>query len=145
MPKWLKVVLIIMGAGVLLVGTCAGAAAWWFNANKDRLAAVGQKAKTDGEVFGKGTNGAGCLTESLRRLDASKELMQRVELKMFLGACLKAAAPDPSVCEGAPPRGEIMKSVEWVQGRCTELGVSPNNLQACGGLMQAVQEHCATH
>lgn len=54
MPKWLKIVVAMIGGLVLLCLVAGGGVAWWFNANKDRLRADGQRVMAEAKAFGQG-------------------------------------------------------------------------------------------
>ena len=140
MPKWLKVVLIVLGVMILLCGL-SGLGAWfWYGANKDRLKGVSERAKKEGAAFAFNNNDEGCLDEALRRLSSRSSIIDQAEHKLFLKACLEKAARSPDFCTGVPPRSELMAFAQWAVERCAAKG-KPGD-QDCSRLMQSVQEAC---
>jgi hypothetical protein len=96
---------------------------------------------TEGEQFGKGKDGEACISESLRRLDAAKGIMQQAKQKIFLQSCLETATVAPEMCRGIPGPTEFMKTAQWQLDECARRG-RPNN-QGCAQLIGAVQMYCA--
>lgn len=140
MPKWLKVVLIVLGVLVLLCGL-SGLGAWsWYGANKDKLKGVSERAKKEGAAFAFNRTDDACLDEALRRLSSRSGIIDQAEHKLFLKACLEKAARSPDFCTGVPPRSELMAFAHWAVERCAAKG-KPGD-QDCSRLMQSVQEAC---
>ena len=140
MPTWLKVVLVIAAIGVLGLVAIGFGGYWWLKSNKDRFVEIGKRAKADGAQFAATHDGAGCLREALRRLDRADGIMAQAEVKVFLSSCLDEARESPGLCDGVPPKGEIMRTAGWSVGKCTQLGRSGD--QPCNQLITAMQEHC---
>ncbi len=131
---------IAAGALGVLLATCGGAAAWLY-ANSDRLAEQGKATMREGAHFGGGKDAPACVDEALRRLYASDlGIIGEATNKVFLEACLDVAKRPPGFCDGAPPRGEILKSADWLLERCQAAG-HPND-QPCTRLLGAIQERC---
>lgn len=140
MPKWLKIVLVLMGGVALLCGASSAAGYWWFNENKDKLKGVGERAKAEGAAFAYEHDSEECVDEGLRRLAEHSGIVDQAGHKLFLKACLEKAQRSPGFCAGVPPRSEIMASASWSVERCVAKG-KPED-QSCARLMQAVQESC---
>jgi hypothetical protein len=140
MPKWLKIVLILLGVVVLLCGLSSAGAYWWLNANKDRLKGVGERAKKEGNAFAYEHDAEECVDEGLRRLKERSSIVDQAEHKLFLKACLEKASRPAGFCTGAPPHGEIFQAANWAVERCVAKG-RPQD-QDCGRLMQAALESC---
>lgn len=140
MPKWLKVVLLVVGVLAVL---CVGSGlvfAGWLNANKDELKADGDKAKTDGDTFGRASDAAGCLTEGLRRLDQDQGIVKQALNHIFVEHCLLAAKRPDDFCKDVPLRGELTATATWAVEQCTARNRSGN--QDCARMMQVVQKVC---
>lgn len=140
MPKWLKVVLVIVAVLVLLCGVSSAGVFWWFNANKDKLKGVSERAKAAGSAFAYEHDAEECVDEGLRRLAERSGIVDQAEHKIFLKACLQKAARPTDFCTGVPPHGEIMKFAAWAIERCAAKG-KPQD-QDCSRLMQGIQEAC---
>lgn len=140
MPKWLKIVLVLLGVVVLLCGLSSLGAYWWFDTNKDKLKGVGERAKKEGAAFAYQRDAEACVDEALRRLAERSGIVDQAEHKLFLKACLEKADRPAAFCDGVPPRTEIMLSATWAIDRCAQKGRTEN--QDCSRLMQAVQEAC---
>ena len=140
MPNWLKVILILLGIVVLLCGVTSAGAYWWINDNKDRLKGVGERAKKEGTAFAYEHGAEECVDEGLRRLKERNGIVDQVEHKLFLRACLDKAARPATFCADAPPPGEILRAATWGVERCIQKGRAQD--QDCGRLMQAVLEAC---
>lgn len=141
MPKWLKVVLGILAVLVLTCGLFVAGGMYWFNSNKDKLKDLGDRAMNEGKAFGRTSDADGCVEEALKRLDAKSGLMDQVEHKVFLKACLGEAPPSAGLCDGVPRKGEIMKSATWALDECTRRKHAGN--QDCGRVLQELQDACA--
>ena len=142
MSKTTKVVLGIL-AGLLLVSvlSCVGLR-MWFDANRDDLANMGQEAEAAGIEHGLTTDQVGCVDEALaQQADCGGfDPMCEAQNGIFLKACLSAAQANARFCDDVPQRSDIMDSAVWAVGTCANLG-RPDD-QACGRLMQNVQDHC---
>jgi hypothetical protein len=141
MSKALKWTLLILGVLVLLCLAGVGGFAWWLNANKETLKADGDKAKQEGEAFGRATDANGCVTEGLRRLSARSGIMAKALNNLFLEHCLDVAERPSQFCDGVPPNGQIIQSAAWAVQACQERGQGGN--QDCGNMMQVVQKACS--
>lgn len=143
MPKWLKIVLLVGLALVLLCGVGVGGVAWWFNANKAQLRASGERIMAEAKSFGQSSDADGCVTEALRRLDAADGFVAQAEQKVFLRACLENTLSRPDFCEGVPKMSEFMTAATWSVANCNDR--QAKDPQACGRLLQAVMEYCERH
>lgn len=140
MPKWLKVVLGILGVAMLLCVLSGAGAYYWFNENKEKLKGVGDRAKAEGSAFAYEHDANECVDEGLRRLSVRSGIVDQAEHKLFLKACLEKAKRPATFCAGVPARGELVQSATWAVERCVAKGRSGD--QDCGRLMQAVAEAC---
>ncbi|MBL8923911.1 MAG: hypothetical protein JNJ54_33960 [Myxococcaceae bacterium] len=140
MPKWLKVVLVVLLALAGLCGLGVGGIAWWFGANKDQLRADGQRIMAEAKAFGATTDADGCVTKSLERLEAADGFIAQAEQKVFLRTCLENTLARPDFCEHVPAMSELMAAATWSVANCNERHA--RDPQACGRLLQAVMEFC---
>lgn len=140
MPLWLKVVLVIVAIGTFVLMAIGVVGYWWMKSNRDRFLEIGQRAKADAARFAATHDGAQCLQEALRRLDRANGIMAQAEVKVFLSFCLDEARESPGMCDGVPPSGEIMRTVGWAVGKCTQLGRSGD--RPCNQLVTGIQKHC---
>jgi hypothetical protein len=137
--KAAKVVLIV-AALLLLALVGAGALGWfWLQNNSARLREEGKAAMQDGAHFGSGKSTRECVDEALRRLTPELGIIDEAKNKTFLTACLKVADLDRSLCNGVPPRKEIIETANWAVSFCNSHG-RPD--QACTRLVGALQERC---
>ncbi len=139
LAKGLKIFMMVAGAIVLLVAILIGGFAWWLSSNRDDLKAQGDQIKAEATAFGQGRNGEACLAEGLRQLVACDGLMCKVKTVVFLTACLEAAEPSPSLCEGAPPSDSILDSVKWLRQRFAEVHLDSDD---CQNLFGEIQDFC---
>lgn len=137
-----KVVLGILG-GLLLLSllSCLGLKLW-IDANKDELMNMGVEAEAEGVDYGVGSDQSGCVGEGLSRLELCGEFdpMCEAENGIFLKSCLSAASPSEGFCDGVPAKNDILESATWAVGTCVNLGRAQD--QACGRMLQSVQDHC---
>jgi hypothetical protein len=140
MKTVLKILLILFGVGVVLVGAISIGAYVWFQKNKDGLKDMGEKTLAEGKAFGAGKASNACTDEAIRRLGAVDGMMQEVSNKLFLTACLGAANEPPGFCEAVPVKGEIMRTVAWAIEQCNFYQLPSD--QRCSRLVQAIQDHC---
>ncbi|MBE2248718.1 MAG: hypothetical protein IAE78_04145 [Myxococcus sp.] len=140
MPKWLKIVALVMLGLVLLCGLGVGGVAFWFNTNKDRLRESGKRIMAEAKAFGSGADADACVNESMRRLDAADGFVAQAEQKVFLRTCLENTLARPDFCVGVPKMTDFVAAASWSVANCNQRGAK--DAQACGRLMQAVMEHC---
>lgn len=140
MSKGLKVALILLAGSILLCGVIGGGVVLWFNANKETLKADGDKAKREGEEYGRANGAEACVTEALRRLDGDRGIVAQALNNIFLQHCLEVAERPAGFCEGVPAKGNIIDSATWAVSECDERGHSGD--QDCGRMMQVLQKVC---
>lgn len=141
MPKWAKI-LIALGCGSGLVIIAIGVGGYiYINNHKDAWIAEGRKTNEEGRTFAAGKSGNDCVDETLSRLKNCSGIPCEIRVRIFLDGCLEAAAESPQLCEGVPPKSEIIRTVQWTLDQCARHGM-PNS-QPCSRVMQEVQKHCA--
>jgi len=140
MPAWAKVLLAI-GCGAVLLLVVIGVAGYFFiNSHKDQWIADARKANDEGSAFGQGKSSNDCIDESLARLRASKGILGEARIRVFLKGCLDVAPPSPQMCEGVPPRSEIIRSATWSLHECAQRGMAGS--QPCTRVIAELQERC---
>ncbi len=136
-----KVVLGIL-AGLLVLCLGSGAAGYfWFNSNKDRLRAEGDRARDEGRAAGQGRTPEECVELGFARFDASPGLVGEATARLYLSSCLRAAGADAAFCAGVPKRDELVKTAAWAVTVCAERG-RPDD-QPCTRFVQGLQEACS--
>jgi hypothetical protein len=140
MPKWLKIVLLVLGALVLMCGIGVTGVSYWFNKHKDELKLEGEAVMNDARAFAKNSDQAGCLTETLARLKKHSGFMEEVQHRIFLAECLRDASETKGFCDDVPGRGEIMQTALWANGKC---GDYDGPKEACGRMMQELVQFCS--
>lgn len=145
LPRWLKVVLGLFAALLLLCLAGAGGAWWWLDANQGRLKEVGDRAVLEGQAFADGRDAEACLDEALTRLRAENGIVEQATHRVFLKECLARASRPPGFCDGVPAKGELsaqslLTYAEWAAGRCAAKRRTQD--QDCSRLMQVVQDAC---
>jgi hypothetical protein len=142
MPKWLKILLILAGLGILALALLIGGIALWVNANKDDLVKQGRVAKEEGQAFGSTHSKAECVNEGLRRLDecGAMGIMCEAQNNLRLTSCMRVASEDRS-CSGVPSKSDILKLALWSNQECANRGRQGS--QPCGRFMQALSDACA--
>ncbi|MGV3621254.1 MAG: hypothetical protein ACO1OB_10575 [Archangium sp.] len=140
MPKWLKIVLALLVFFVLLCGGLSAVGFYWFDANKERLKGVGDRAHAEAAEYAMTHNANDCVTAALGRLTQRNSIVDEAEHKIFLKACIEKAEKPAGFCTGVPVRSEIFASAEWAVEKCKTLGYAGS--QPCGRLVQAIQEAC---
>ena len=123
MPKWAKVLLIVVGVGVLLVGIAGYIGAKALQGGIDHMVKVAEDAKVDGEVFGMTATQEECLEETANRSDCDRMQVICIHAaSRFMWACLESATHDPSFCEGVPPSSMGQGIMNWVEKKCEQYG-----------------------
>jgi len=138
--KALKVILIIGVCIVLLVVAGGGAGIYWWKRHGPELMNAGNKAMDEGQQFGRQTDNEGCITETVARAKREQGFGAAIGHNLFLRACLDASRPSPNFCAGVPGRTEFMKSAEWQQQKCKDVGMAADTY--CSQLFTQAQQFC---
>ena len=134
MPTWAKILLTIVAIGIALLIGAGFIGYHWMMKNKDRLVAV----RKEGIAFGNGKDYAQCVDAALARLNGG--LTGTIDARLFIEGCLTTATKSPTLCAGAPPKDEIMRSATWAVEQCRQRGRVGE--QGCTQVFQAVAEAC---
>lgn len=140
MPTWLRVLLALFLAAMVLLAGGAFLAYRWFHAHRAEIVESGTAVRREAVAFGRGRDSRQCVDESVRRLNASRGFTGEVKTRLFLGGCLSVAAEPPGFCESVPRQSEIVASAEWTINECRNLDAA--DISRCSRLMQEVLRHC---
>ncbi|HYH06334.1 MAG TPA: hypothetical protein VEK11_04655 [Thermoanaerobaculia bacterium] len=141
MPKWAKVLLVVMACGFFLVVGVVLVAVRWVKSNAGEWREQGKAVQAEAVAFGQGKDANACVDEAFARLDRCESLMCEAQSKLFLSSCLRTASKPPDFCQGVPKRDEILAGAKWTIAECARRGFSDN--QRCHRVISAIQEVCA--
>ena len=136
MPGWLKVILIVVGAFVLIIFVIGFVAYRSLQARAPELKAAVEKAQRDGAAFGAGKQPADCIDEALRRPDRTFTGMIRT--RMFSEACFKASTQPPGYCDQVP--SGIIDTAKWANAECARRKLAGD--EACVQVYTAAGQYC---
>jgi len=143
MPGWLKILLIIAIAVVLLIGAAVGTGVIWWMKNKDALMARAKEVVAEGKEFGSNKDNQACVDEAIARYKREPGFGSTLSNSIFMRSCLDASRPTPGFCDSVPQRGEFMKTAEWQLEQCRKADLSRDSY--CRQLFQPVQQFCETN
>ncbi|MGH9769910.1 MAG: hypothetical protein ACREAB_21000, partial [Blastocatellia bacterium] len=127
--------------GLFLLGIIVvGGLVYWVSQNKDKWIQSAEQLGKEAKEFGAKTDNEGCLNEALARHKRDKSITGRISTQIFLSVCLQQSEPSPGFCDGVPPKGEMMKSINWTLKKCADAELQ--NDQDCRTMFSAVQEYC---
>jgi hypothetical protein len=137
MPNWLRILLALFAAG-LLVLVLAGVLAYrWMKKNGPQVAEKAKVASAEGRKFGEGKTAPECVEEGLRHAKEAKGFMEGINTQLFSSSCLTAATTPEGFCE--VPEG-LMDRARWSAEQCTKRGMPGN--QGCIAVFNSVMAHC---
>ena len=135
MPSWLKILLIVLGVIVVVIGGLSlGIYVWWQNQGAALMSSIGE-----GTTFGRNKDRTACVDEAVVRIKKEGGFTGAVKIQLFLGECLKAARPVPGFCDDVPAQGEILKTVTWIQELSRKYALSGTYET---GLLSEIQKIC---
>ena len=140
MPTWLKILLAIALAIVLLVVGAVAAGVYWWSRNKDALMARAKEVVAEGKDFGGHSNNQGCVDESISRYKKEPGLSTAISTSIFMRTCLDTSEPTPGFCDDVPKETEFIKSGQWRVEQCRSYGLGGDSY--CPNLFQPVQQFC---
>jgi hypothetical protein len=132
---WLKWTIIGCGGLLLLVVIAVMVAGLWWKQNSGSIMAGMEAVADSGRAYAANVDQAACVAEGRQRAAESGGLRRAVANRLFVSACLEAAAPSPGLCDAVPPAGRIMDSGRWQRQEC-------GDDQGCIVALQALQEFC---
>lgn len=142
MPKWVKVVLVVVLVGFVALVAGVIIAAQWVRNKGARMQEQGKVLVSEAQEFGRGKEAGGCVTESLRRLGTCPGFICETKVKVFLTSCLQSANESPELCDGVPPPGDLMDGARWQMAECRRRGFAGTD-QRCMRTVSTLQMHCA--
>ena len=140
MPGWLKALLIVLLAIIVLVVGVAALGAFWFYRNKDALVAKTKAIATDARDFGRTTDNQGCVDESISRYKADPGFTSAISSSIFMRICLDQSRPTSGFCDDVPKQTEFMKSAQWRVEQCRRVELSRDS--NCQNLFTPIQQFC---
>lgn len=142
MPTWLKILLLIFLAGLLLLIAAGYIGYRWIRSHEGELRDMNEKAVAEAQEFARGKDADACIAETLARGDrcGPMDMFCEVKAKIFLENCLEVATLPKDFCDRVPKQTSIMASVRWQMDECGRRG-HPNE-QRCTRLLASVQKHC---
>jgi hypothetical protein len=139
MSTTVKIILGVVVAFVLLLFIIIGGAVYWWTQHSQEFLDAGKNAVKEGEEFGRKTDSRGCLAETVTRHKRDPGFQSSIADNLFLRSCLKNSTPTPGFCNGIPKRTEFIKSAEWQQAQCKQVGLSDSY---CPQIFTQVQQYC---
>jgi len=136
MAGWLKVVLIVLAAFVVIVAVLCVVVYRTITAHGPEMRAAAEKMQRDGAAYGAGKQPADCIDEALRR--AERSLAGSIRTRIFADACLEAATRPPGYCDNVP--SGIIDTARWANGECVRRKLAGD--QACVQVYTAVGDYC---
>jgi hypothetical protein len=140
MPKWVKVVIVVVAILFVLAGVAAALAVRWIKRKAVQLQAQGEILVKDAHAFGQGRPAAACVDDTFVRLGQCDGFICEAKTKVFLTACLGAADVPPDFCATVPRRSEILRSATWAAGECA--GRNRPGDQRCTRVIAGIQDYC---
>ena len=144
MPTWLKVMLAVVGSGVLLLVCAVLGLAGYMRSHRAEYAEEGRQAMSAGMAYGRtqARDSRDCIEEGLRRLPGLQGIRAEVANNVFCSACLQVAPRAPAFCDGVPAESALLDSVRWRSDVCA---AHPGlDLQLCQRFLGAWQKNCAS-
>ena len=129
MPKWLKIMLIVVGtiSIVLMIGGFLAARA--VKKGIDNFEVEAEQATAAGKEFGSTGTLADCVEAGVQRTsDCSLTNLTCAPLAgAYLWGCLEAAPFDPSFCNAVPHAEDDDAVIDWAGRACTVHGQHEND------------------
>lgn len=138
MPNWLRIVLLVMAAGVLVLILLGVFAVRWLKNRAPEFEKRGKAVQSDARKFAEGKKSNDCVDEGLRRAAASKDFFGMIETRVFVDECLKVAEEPPEFCASVP--SGVIDGAKWASDQCARKGMAGD--QGCSSVYQAVIDHC---
>ncbi len=140
MPTWLKVVLVLLLAGVICIAGLIGTGVYLWKKHGPQFVASVEQGEREGREFGARTENQGCVDEGARRLRKATGITESMMLSIFVRSCLEASRETPYFCNAVPGPFEFTKTIQWRKEQCEHYGLTEQ--QQCGQLFQQVQQYC---
>jgi len=140
MPGWLKALLIVIVAIIVLAVGVVAIAGFLIYRNKDTIVAKTKQVATEAKEFGEKTDNQGCVNESISRYKASPGFTALISNGIFMRICLDNSRPTPGFCDDVPKQMEFMKTAEWRKEQCRRFDLSRDS--NCTNLFAPIQQFC---
>lgn len=139
MNRTVKILLAILLAGVLFIGSAAILLWRYVDGHKAGWLQAGQTALQDGAREGAAMDDAGCVDAGFAKLRQDDSL-GGLKSRLWLKGCLGASQPKDGTCADVPRVDQFVDTVRWTSAFCAAHGL--NNHNSCNGFAQEVQGHC---
>jgi len=140
MPKWVKVVILIVAILIVLAGIGSVLAVRWVKQKAVALQAQGEILVKEAHAFGQGKPATACVDETFVRLGQCDGFICEAKTKVFLTACLSTADVPPDFCASVPRRSEILRTASWAADECARRN-RPGD-QRCTRVIAGIQDYC---
>ncbi len=138
MPNWVRILLAVMAAGVLVLIILGVLAVRWIRNRVPEMDRRGKAVVAEARKFAEGKQSNDCVDEGLRRSAAAKDFFGMVEARVFVNECLRVATEPPDFCANVP--SGVLDGATWSNDQCSKKGMPGD--QGCVGVYQAVMQHC---
>ncbi len=134
-----KIILSLIVGFILLVLIAAGIGIYYVSKYAPNFIEEAKRTESDGSRFGRSTDNAGCLQETLSRTKKDDSLPGMITVNVFFATCLRESKPTPGFCDGVPRESDRPAVLEWSNRRCEDVGQKG---KTCLAVFQVVQSHC---
>lgn len=143
MKRITKVILGVVGLGVLLGALAAAGVQWLLRSVGPTLRDSAKAVHSQGQRAGAALDDSACVAASLDRLrtgapDGTAGLFRE---NLWLTGCLETSRLNDSLCQAVPSPSAPLQVGLWAAGRCNELGIGGHE---CGTILQRVAEYCSS-
>ena len=133
---------LLIGCGVLILAAGVGVillVRFW-NANKDKIRAQADAARTEAREFGRNATDSQCVAKALERYRNDRSIIGEAKARVWLAGCLETSQKESGFCDNVPSKDEIMRTVTWRLGECSRLGFDGD--KGCTRILTEVQDYC---
>jgi hypothetical protein len=143
MPTWLKVILVLLLAGVVCIAGLIGAGVYLWKKHGPQFVQSVTEGEKEGRDFGAKTENQACVDEGVKRYRDATGMTELMRDSIFVRSCLEASRETPGFCDAVPGPFEFTKTIQWRKEQCERYGMTEQ--QQCGQLFQTVQQYCESH
>jgi hypothetical protein len=123
MPTWLKILLLVLVAGILAAAVLVVRLMWWSDARTKQVVKDAIEARKAGAAFGATHAQSECIDDGLAQVESCGAADFRCEGKVRMGlfACIPVARVD-GTCRTVP--ADMAKARAWATAECARRGQS---------------------
>lgn len=142
MPKWVKVLLIVLGAGVIILITAGFFGVRALKHTAENMMESAEQANADGRAFGPTSTLDGCSEEGVHRVAGCENqgITCAPVVGAFLWGCLETAPYDARYCGSVPSSGDSDAALAWGRNTCGEHGRTGDDV--CAMVLSTVAGFC---